>query len=245
MSTHYEAPSELRGLEKLLRDFTYQNGFEISRVFNDFLTYIIHGFTLNAPPLQNWRYAKEQTAVFYLMYSEWVQIMHRQTLSHSWYDAFGELFMSLVVSASGQKFKGQFFTPPNICDLMSAISSDGNTLGPQKANDMACGSGRILLAHHARHPEDMLYAEDIDITCCMMTVCNFLIHGCDSIVICHDSLNPDSFTAGWRVNQILKYTGIPTIRNITEQEYRKIWGLNSKKEDNTDTSNHNEKPINK
>ena len=57
-------------------------------------------------------------------------------------------------------------------------------------------------------------------TCCMMTVCNMLIHGCVGEVICHDSLQPKAFTDGWKVNQALPLTGIPSIRRMKEEEYR-------------------------
>lgn len=44
--------------------------------------------------------------------------------------------------------------------------------------DPTCGSGRLLLAYHARNPGNYLIGEDINRTCCLMTVCNMLIHGC-------------------------------------------------------------------
>ena len=62
--------------------------------------------------------------------------------------------------------------------------------------------------------------EDISRTCCMMTVCNMLVHGCVGEVICHDSLQPKAFTDGWKVNQALPLTGIPSIRRMKEEEYR-------------------------
>lgn len=60
--------------------------------------------------------------------------------------------------------------------------------------------------------------EDIDRTCCLMTVCNFLIHGCVGEVIWHDSLNPDTYYDGWKVNERLAITGLPTIRRIAKEE---------------------------
>lgn len=63
-----------------------------------------------------------------------------------------------------------------------------------------------------------LCAEDIDRTCCLMTVCNFLIHGCVGEVIWHDSLSPDTFYDGWKVNETLAITGLPTVRRITKEE---------------------------
>ena len=60
-------------------------------------------------------------------------------------------------------------------------------------NDPTCGSGRLLLAYHVRNLGNYLVAEDISRTCCLMTVCNMLIHGCVGEVIQHDSLLPEDF----------------------------------------------------
>ena len=78
----------------------------------------------------------------------------------------------------------------------------------------------LLLAYHAHNPGNYLVGEDISRTCCMMTVCNMLVHGCVGEVICHDSLQPKAFTDGWKVNQALPLTGIPSIRRMKEEEYR-------------------------
>lgn len=49
----YDTPPAIRPLEKLIVDFSYTNGFDSIHVFNDFLTYIIHGFSPGAPPLHS------------------------------------------------------------------------------------------------------------------------------------------------------------------------------------------------
>ena len=49
----YETPPPVRPLEKLITDFSYTNGLDPVNVFNDFLTYIIHGLSPDAPPLQS------------------------------------------------------------------------------------------------------------------------------------------------------------------------------------------------
>ena len=80
MANSYEAPIEVRELEKLINNFTYQNGFDVSQVFNDFLTYIIHYFTPDAKPLESWKYKPEQTSVFWDMFREWIKIMEAISL---------------------------------------------------------------------------------------------------------------------------------------------------------------------
>ena len=89
MAKGYNAPAEVRELEKQINDFTYRNGLDVKTVFQDLLRYIVHGFSLpDTPPLSDWRYNKEQTKVFYDMFATWIQIMSQQIKRHGWYDAF-------------------------------------------------------------------------------------------------------------------------------------------------------------
>lgn len=136
----YDAPVAVRELEKMMNDFTYNNGLQINHVFDDFLTYVIHYFTPNAKPLEDWKYKKEETAVFWGMFQEWIKIMDKQLISKEWYDAFGELYMACVAGRSKQQYTGQFFTPAHICDLMTDINGSEKVVG-KRINDPACGSG--------------------------------------------------------------------------------------------------------
>lgn len=217
MSNHYEAPSEVREIEILLRQFTYANGYDMEEVFSDMLRYIIGYFTWKVEPLKPWRYKKEHNIVFWKVLCHWMQIMKRQIATQGWYDVFGDLYMSIVGSSSRTKSLGQNFTPDEICELMTMITGK-DTGGSGMILDPTCGSGRTLLAAHAEHPTNYLVAEDIDRTCCMMAVCNFIVHGCHGEVIWHDSLNPDSYYGGWLVNEHLGKCGIPSVREISQEE---------------------------
>lgn len=214
----YEAPIEVRELEKLINGLAYKCGRDSSQIFDDFLTYIIHGYSPLEGPLENWKYKKEETAVFYQMYAEWVRIMARESNIHGWYDAFGDLYMSCVAGKSRQQGTGQFFTPSHICDLMSELNDNNEKITGKYISDPTCGSGRTLLSWHVRNIGNYLCAEDMDRTCCLMTICNFLIHGCVGEVIWHNSLDPDSYYDGWKVNECLTNTGLPTIRRIKQHE---------------------------
>lgn len=246
MPKNYEAPTEVRELEKLINSFTYQYGLDVSQVFNDFLTYIIHYFTPNAKPLESWKYKTEQTAVFWDMFREWIKVINKQISCNEWYDAFGDLYMTCVASKMKQQGTGQFFTPEGLCDMMAEINSVEKMTG-KYANDPACGSGRTLLAWHVRNIGNYLCAEDIDRTCCLMTVCNFIIHGCVGEVIWHNSLDPGSFYSGWKVNERLNkspFSPIPliTVREITKEESvtLRIWEnirLEHEAKENTGTPN--------
>jgi len=217
MSQKYEVPKEVRSLEKLITDFSYKNGFNARDVFDDLLVYIIHGFSPIAPPLRSWRYKKEQTKVFWDMLSEWILIMDKQLKLKKWYDPFGDIYMALT-SRIYQQNTGQFFTPVSICDMMVMMIGKDNITG-ERINDPACGSGRFLLAYHVNYPGNYLVGEDKAYTCCLMSVVNFLIHGCVGEVIWHNSLLPGSFSGGWKINETLNLAGIPTIREISREEY--------------------------
>ena len=49
----YNTPQAIRPLEKTICDFAYSNGYDPISVFNDFLRYVIHGFSPGAPPLMD------------------------------------------------------------------------------------------------------------------------------------------------------------------------------------------------
>jgi type I restriction enzyme M protein len=82
MSTNCEAPPEVREIEKLLRQFMYTNGYDMTEVFNDMLRYIIGYFTWKAEPLKPWSYKKEHNIVFWKILCHWILIMKRQ-ISHT------------------------------------------------------------------------------------------------------------------------------------------------------------------
>lgn len=214
----YDAPVEVRELERIINSFSYQCGKDPSQIFDDFLTYIIYGFSPLEGPLESWKYKKEETAIFYQLYAEWARVMAEEIDKLGWYDAFGDLYMSCVAGKSKQQGTGQFFTPSHICDLMSELNNNNEKITGKYISDPTCGSGRTLLSWHARNIGNYLCAEDMDRTCCLMTLCNFLIHGCIGEVIWHNSLDPDSYYGGWKVNECLTNTGLPTIRRMKQHE---------------------------
>lgn len=233
MAKGYETPSELRGLEKLITNFTYQNGFEISRVFDDWLIYIITYFRYSTKPqpVQDWNYTQEQDAVFMEMMQEWINIMKSKTIKseNSWYDVFGNVYETIICSSSRATNNGQFFTPAQVCDLVAMMNDTTEPVTGKNISDMCSGSGRTLLSFHAYNPGNFLLAEDIDRTCAMMCVCNFIIHGCVGEVVWHDSLNPERYFGGWRVNEHLSSTGYPGVSRIEKEQSYVIRVLNERK----------------
>lgn len=218
VSKKYDAPIEVRELEELIRNFTYRNGLNVQDVFKDMLRYIVHGFSLpDTPPLSGWRYTQEQNKAFYEMYVTWVKIMSEQIHIHGWYDAFGELFMAFT-SQRGQQESGQFFTPDDVSEVCRGIIM-GKETTPTAIYDPAVGSGRLLISTQVEHPRNYLVGWDIDYTCCLMCVCNFLMNSCVGEVVCIDTLGMDNFQGAWLVNEAYYRTGLPSVRHLSEREY--------------------------
>ena len=226
----YDAPVELRELEKMLNNFTYGNGFDISTVFDDWLLFIINNFNTKPQPNPSWKYTKDQNMVFHNMMCEWIRVMERFVERKGWYDAFGELYEACVAGKGRRSNSGQFFTPPHICDLMVHVNCGDRKMVKKNVGDPTCGSGRLLLSFNSMCPGNYMCAEDLDRTCCMMTVANFIIHGVVGEVVWHNSLDPASWSGGWRVNEQLNtlfspLRGIPHMREIEQSESRviQIW----------------------
>lgn len=166
-------------------------------------------------------YSKTEIKVLWEMYAEFVQFMNRKLVEDKdWFDFPGTYYEACIVTPYQREKAGQFFTPPNICDLMAKMTLASVESGPVKTiNDPTAGSGRCLLAAHVQRPGCFMTAEDLDHTCVLMTVVNFLIHGVVGDVIWRDSLTLNFFGA-WRVNELLNQVGFPHIRSLPENEYR-------------------------
>ena len=190
-----------------------------------FLEWVMWGFCYDAS--LDWetgkRFTDTERSVFPLLFDEWVKTQAvRVNHDKAWFDLFGLYYEAYVAGKSRRSSKGQFFTPSHICDLMVLTQGCEGQSG-QRASDPTCGSGRLLLAFHARFPGNLVYAEDLDRTCCLMTVCNFIIHGAVGEVVHHNSLLADSWFDGWIVNEHLRnpfhsLCGIPHVRRLEQQE---------------------------
>lgn len=225
MAKNYEAPAQVRELEKLMTSFTYTNGFEISRVFDDWLRFIINSFDADKTPITDWNYKKEHNGAFMKLTVEWINVMSREIGGeNSWFDAFGCLYESVIAGNGRRSNAGQFFTPEHVCDLMTKINyNPEHKVYGKTVSDPTCGSGRTLLSFHAHNPGNFMFGEDMDRTCVMMTVCNFLVHGVVGEVVWHDSLQPDSWFDGWRVNDNInthlhRWNGIPHVRKLKKED---------------------------
>lgn len=205
--------------------------------FDDFLTFVIGSWTFNPEPNPQWRYDMEVNKLFHDCMCKMILYVKEGIDDNGWYDAFGDFFME-VIGRNSQSYRGQFFTPNSLCNLLAQISlPDGaetkeptwNVRGFGKrliCNDPTCGSGRLLLAAHAemvsRKARPMYFiAEDIDRICCKMTAINFMLHGMFGEVVCHDTLiHPDCCEEGYVINETLyPIPALPSIRKDNDASH--------------------------
>lgn len=235
----------MKQLEKLISDFAAVKGEQSISVLEDLLDYIIGYLNPINSKIEGWSYSKDDNAKFFEMMREYFNALDRHISHCLWYDAWGDMFMSLITKGGN---KGQFFTPPSLCDLMAqvALRDYDNEKEPTKTthfgkrtiiSDCSAGSSRNLLAANAIFEKNLwrkpyLVAEDIDALCCKMSAVNMAVHGCFGEVICHDTLTePCDIKHGYLVNLTMYPfpTNVPSI--IKSDDARKFFVTNVWKEE--------------
>ena len=194
----------------------YRHKIEPYSLFERFMEYVIAGFDVTFSKLDRPFTLDESTACMEL-FSAWVTTMNEVLKTKEWYDILGDVYMSYLSETMKKQWTGQFFTPKHICDFMAQITDPGEN-GGESIMDCCCGSGRMLLASHVLHPGNYCCAQDMDRICCLMTVCNFIIHGVRGEVVCGNSLDPTDYREGWKINETLNMIGIPSARAMKKEE---------------------------
>ena len=209
-------------LETVLKEYNFDlrkvtSRYDGRKVFDDFLTMSLTQFAFpgckigqelhaNAVSDYNLQEKKELSRHFGSLF-----LIYQKMLStKNWFDLFGNLFEDYFLNKKDASNKGQFFTPEPICDLMNAMV--GHSDNSQTIGDMACGSGRNLLAHYGSNLNagNWYVGDDIDFTCVKMTVLNFLLHGVRGEVRLHNSISEPNFAHyNFVVNENLHLGGLP------------------------------------
>lgn len=185
-------------------------------LFERFMEYVLVGFDISFSPIDR-PFKDEEAKACAELFSAWVMTMNEVLKSKEWYDILGDVYMNYLSSTMKKHWTGQYFTPMHICELMAQIIYSGKNDG-ECVMENACGSGRMLLAAHVKHPGSYCCARDLDRTCCLMTACNFVIHGVRGEVVWGDGLDPTDFKGGWKINETLNMIGIPSARAMKKEE---------------------------
>lgn len=124
-------------------------------------------------------------------------------------DFLGDLFMNLDL---GNQYKGQFFTPYNVCRMMAQMAGTDDIKakirqqGWISVNDCACGAGALLVAfanectrQHINFQTSVLFvAQDIDLTAGLMCYIQLSLLGCPGYVVIGNTLTEPSLSLDGR-----------------------------------------------
>jgi uncharacterized protein (DUF983 family) len=113
-------------------------------------------------------------------------------------DPFGDYFMEHFSS----DHKGQFFTPEHLCDMTAMMQGIQEAEEGATVCDPTCGSGRMLLSAAKLNRKCKFYAADLDLTCCKMTVINFMMNSMAGEVAWMNSLSMEHWKS-WHVKLII------------------------------------------
>ena len=207
--------------EKQITEYAYRTGKTNAEAIASLLDFIISYFDVDVYIGSKQRPQDKELAN---LMGEYFLCQQRMMRHNEWFDVWGVLFEKLVTNGA----KGQFFTPPHLCDLTAKmqISKDSPKMHPTPfgkrvtINDCACGSGRMLLSAHAElMPQEVnsqswkpyLYADDVDAMCCKMCAVNFMVHGCFGEVRLHNTLSePNTYQISYVINEAMYTFPLPT-----------------------------------
>lgn len=219
---HIPKPDEsLKQFEDSFNSFAYR--FGQGEVFIDFLDYVLLVMKWWEPN-RDFSYFEKKYSDIYPKFAQMLELLSiaSDNLGEGYRDALGDLFMELV---SGGR-NGQFFTPDNVCEMMSQMTMpvvhDGENI-----LDPACGSARMLLAAGKRNRNAYFFGCDNDVTCCKMAVINLLQNTLQGEIALMNSLTME-YTKSWEVSY--RYNtqvggNLPVYRVIENKEDSVLWKL--------------------
>lgn len=142
--------------------------------------------------------------------------------AEGWSDCWGAYYECIQSSNKASRL-GQFFTPEALCTMSAQMV--GNSRPFALAMEPACGSGRMVLAHHVINPSNRVYysCADIDPMCCHMAALNLMMHGVEGEVICANTLAME-FRWGYRVNPWLHTMSLPCLAPIRHPAHSLMFG---------------------
>ena len=153
---------------------------------------------------------KGNEETYFKLYKEWIKIVSDELEKGDkyYYDYLGVFYENVIQSKYKAGVRGQFFTPADVCQVMTELTIKDNVDYTGKfVNDCCCGSGRFLLAAHSLMPGAIMTGSDLDDVACKMSVLNFYIHGVRGSIIHQNTLTGETFQC-WKINDYLGY-GLP------------------------------------
>lgn len=151
------------------------------------------------------KYKPDEQKLFPEMFADLVDaLQYELTWSNAPVDILGQIFHGLELH---NKYKGQFFTPQHICDMMGAIAL-GDSQNEIRKNgfitvcEPCCGSGAMILGFcKAMLDAELNYctqlvvtATDIDLKCVYMTYLQLSLYGIPAVVIHGNTLTVEAWS---------------------------------------------------
>lgn len=208
---------------KILQDIAYRHRF--SSVYDDFLQMSICALSLGRMEEEYLdiakRYSPEELTLFsHALGQFFIDANERILPEGGWDDMLGDAYMENV-SKNQASNMGQFFTPAHICQMMAQMVNGGSNDEEKEevsVNDCAAGSSRNLIAHCRLNPmnrfKTFYVAQDLDYTCVMMSVMNYVLFGMKGIVIHMNTLSMEIYR-GYRI--YLPETGL-MVQPLTKEQ---------------------------
>lgn len=212
------------------------NQYDPNKIFNEFLDYCID-INLFTTINQNLDFQGREK-YYFEMFQEWIKITNTalnnptneiNSSKNGWYDYLGIFYENIVQTKYKAGARGQFFTPADVCQLMTKLTISDEDYSNKLVNDCCCGSGRFLLAGHSLMPNAIMIGSDLDDIACKMSVLNFYIHGVRGSIIHQNTLTGETFQC-WKINNYLGYgLPLPHIEKVNEQEAHQFIGVKPNK----------------
>lgn len=144
--------------------------------------------------------AGDALGALFLLYDKFV------TPCGGWADPLGDYLQMEIGSKKSKQWTGEFFTPPAICSLMSAIvaadpDKKREAIRNSSVLDPTCGSSRTLIDFDRTCGPgsfNFYVGSDLQRTCVLASVINFVMHGLRGVVIHADTLRVEAF-GGYRI----------------------------------------------
>lgn len=150
------------------------------------------------------RYDKKELDLFPQMLASLIDVLQEHAESHYPEDVLGQIFHELELH---NKWKGQFFTPTHVCDMMGRISlsEDDQTIAEQgyiTVCEPCVGSGAMVLGlakaltdnkfNYCKHM--VVTATDVDLKCVHMAYLQFSLYGIPAVVIHGNTLSMEEWS---------------------------------------------------
>ena len=150
------------------------------------------------------KYEKEELEVFPQMFSDLVVTLQHHAENGKLNDVLGQIFHELNLH---NKWKGQYFTPMNVCNAMGQMTLQGHDEiikqnGYITVGEPCVGSGAMVLGianalieggyNYSKHM--VVTGTDIDLKCVHMAYIQFSLYGIPAIVVHGNSLTVETWS---------------------------------------------------